>query len=235
MVRPVINPIPQPAEPRTELRHPDSVLFDLDGTLVDSRAAFVHSMNHALQAVGLAPHAPAELHGYLGPPIQETLTAHLHVPTELVGAVIAAYREHYAAHGAAETAVYPGIVALLERLHGRTRLAVATSKPEPTAAQMLHELGLDAFFEAICGPRLEATSEPKAVTVGRTLETLTQRAAVRRAVMVGDRLYDVIGAREHGLATIGVLWGVGSEAELRAAGAAALVASPGALPALLGL
>jgi phosphoglycolate phosphatase len=231
----MIGAIAQPAEADSGLTHPDSVLFDLDGTLIDSRAAFVHSMNHALQAVGLSPRAAAELHGYLGPPIQETLTAHLHVPAELLGPVIASYREHYAAHGAAETTVYPGIFDLLERLHGRVRLAVATSKPEPTAAQMLHELGLDAFFEAICGPRLEATSEPKAVTVGRALERLAERTEVRRAVMVGDRLYDVIGARQHGLPTIGVLWGVGSEAELRGAGAAALLASPDGLPALLGL
>jgi phosphoglycolate phosphatase len=235
MVRPVINPIAQPAEPRTGLRHPDSVLFDLDGTLVDSRAAFVHSMNHALQAVGLPPRAAAELHGYLGPPIHEALTAHMHVPSELVDPVIAGYREHYAAHGVAETAVSPGIGELLERLHGRVRLAVATSKPEPTAAHMLHELGLDRFFEAICGPGPEAVNEPKAVTVGRTLETLAQRALVRRAVMVGDRLYDVVGARQQGVPTIGVLWGVGGEAELRTAGAAALAASPGEIPALLGL
>ncbi len=231
----MIDPGTEPAGSATDLAHPDAVLFDLDGTLIDSRAAFVHAMNHALEAVGLSPRTAAELHGYLGPPIHETLTEHMRVPDALVEAIVAGYREHYAAHGAAETTVYPGIAELLKRLHGRVRLAVATSKPEPSATRMLRELGLARFFEAICGPELEAVNESKATTVGRALELLPRRAAVRRAVMVGDRLYDVIGAREHGLPTIGVLWGVGSEAELRAAGAAALVASPGALPALLGL
>ncbi|MGC9219879.1 MAG: HAD hydrolase-like protein [Solirubrobacteraceae bacterium] len=225
----------QLTDPDAVLTDPDAVLFDLDGTLIDSRTAFVHCMNHALTAVGLAPRTAAELHDYLGPPIHETLTDHMRVPGELVHAIVSAYRERYAVHGVAETAVYPGIVAMLELLHGHVRLAVATSKPGPSAAHMLHELGLDGFFEAICGPGLEAVNESKAVTVGRALETLAKRAALTRAVMVGDRLYDVLGARQHGLPTIGVLWGFGSEAELRAAGAAALVATPAAIPALIGL
>jgi len=246
VVRALSEPAPPPAglepsltsEPAraegSDLKHTYAVLFDLDGTLIDSRAAFASSLNHALVAAGLPPRAAAELQGYLGPPIHETLTEHMQVPGQLVDAIVAAYREHYVAHGAAQTAVYPGVVALLERLYGRVRLAVATSKPEPSATRVLEQLGLGGFFETICGPRLDAVNEPKAATVGQALSRLSARAPLERAVMVGDRLYDVLGARQHGLPTIGVLWGVGSEAELRAAGAAALAAAPAELPALLG-
>ncbi len=216
------------------MESPDTVLFDLDGTLVDSRDAYARSMNHALAAVGLPERPAAELHLQLGPPIHETLER-MRVPAALVEPVIAGYRRRYAAVGLEETRVYDGIAALLAHLRGRARLAVATSKPVTAAVGLLAGLGLAELFETICGPDPETANEPKAVTVGRALATLAQNAPVSRAVMVGDRCYDALGAHAHGLPMIGVLWGVGSSDELREAGADALVATPAEIPPLLGL
>ena len=108
------------------------------------------------------------------------------------------------------------------------------------AAMLLERLGLAELFDVISGPLPSAVNEPKAVTVAQALAALDGTVGFRSdgaksAVMVGDRSYDVIGAREHGLPTIGVLWGAGSEEELREAGAAALVAAPAEIPPLLGL
>jgi phosphoglycolate phosphatase len=112
------------------------------------------------------------------------------------------------------------------------RLAVATSKIATSAVMLLEHLGLAELFDVISGPLASALAEPKSVTVAQALAAL---GGPRQAVMVGDRRYDVEGAGEHGVPTIGVLWGAGSEQELRTAGAWQLVSSPDEIPPLIGL
>jgi phosphoglycolate phosphatase len=214
--------LPQPA---------DAVLFDLDGTIVDSRVPYTRSMNHALAEAGLPTHAPEDLYQYLGPPIHETLLR-LAVPPELVGTVLGVYRERYERYGLSETTIFEGIGDLLENLHGRVPLAVATSKVSTTVEPLLELLGLRGLFDTVAAPLPEAVSESKAATITTALAGLGGPA---RAVMVGDRSYDVVGAHEHAIPTIGVLWGVGGERELREAGAAALVRAPSEIPPLIGL
>lgn len=214
---------------------PDAVLFDLDGTIIDSRVPFTTSVNYALTAHGQPPREPEQLWHYLGPPTRITFTELLGDDERLVEEVLATYREHYDRTSAETTAVFDGVAELLHSLRGRVRLAVATSKIATSAVALLEHLGLADLFDVISGPPASALAEPKAVTVAQALAALADSAAVSSAVMIGDRLYDVEGAREHGLATIGVLWGAGSEQELRAAGAAAIVARPDEIPPLLGL
>lgn len=229
---------------------PDALLFDFDGTIVDSRAPYVHSLNHALAAVGLPTHAPQELHQYLGPPMHETLMA-LSVPPELEEPVSALYRERYAAHGLEETVVYDGVRELLEHLSGQLPLAVATSKVRTLAEPLLEHLGLWELFDVVCAASPEVVSEPKSATVAAALAALGGRVdggrpaghdattgsapRITAPIMIGDRRFDVEGAAVHGIPTIGVLWGAGSEQELRAAGAVALVREPAEIAALLGL
>jgi phosphoglycolate phosphatase len=211
---------------------PDAVLFDLDGTIIDSRVPFVNSMNYALAAHGQRQREPEELWHYLGPPTRITFTELLGDDDGLIDAALATYREHYARTSTRTTLVYPGIRELLQTLHGRVPLAIATSKIGTSAVMLLQHLGLAELFDVISGPEASALAEPKAVTVATALAEL---GGPSQAVMVGDRLYDVEGAREQGLPTIGVLWGAGSEQELRESGAAAIVAAPDEIPALLGV
>jgi phosphoglycolate phosphatase len=215
------------------MERPDAVLFDLDGTIIDSRVAFSDSMNYALAAYGRAQRAPEELWPYLGPPTHETFKQLLGDGDEqLINQAVVTYRAHYARHSAATTKVYAGIRELLGQLHGQVPLAVATSKVAPAAVALLEGLGLAEIFDAICGPQPEAVNESKAVTVGHALTALHQPG---RAVMIGDRFYDVVGAREHGIPTIGVLWGSGTADELREARADWIVATPDEIPPILGL
>ena len=211
---------------------PDAILFDLDGTIIDSRVPFVDSMNYALAAQGQRQRKPEELWKYLGPPTRVSFAELLGDDDQLINAALASYREHYAKTSADTTVVYDGIPELLRTLHGRVPLAVATSKVGTSAVMLLEHLGLADLFEVISGPAASAIAEPKAVTVASALAAL---GGPKQAVMVGDRLYDVEGARDRGLPTIGVLWGAGSEEELRDAGAAALVSSPDEIPPLLEL
>jgi phosphoglycolate phosphatase len=205
-----------------------TVIFDLDGVLVDSRAVFLSCVSYAFDKLGLPQRAPAELLPYLGPPFAYAFGELLGVPHDapIVAACIDGYRERYATASLTETTVEPGIPEALAALNGH-RLAVATSKPRAFAAPLLEAMGLSQHFEVIAGPELSARAEGKTQTLGRALEQL----GPTRAVMVGDRSFDVLAARAHGLASIGVTWGIGTPEELRGAGADRLIATPAELPA----
>jgi phosphoglycolate phosphatase len=206
----------------------DAVLFDLDGVLVDSRAAIAGCMNHALTANGFAPRRAEELHRFIGPPLAAgfaDLTGAAH-DSALVAACVAAYRDRYATASLRDTTVVPGIEGALAGLADDHALAVATSKAATFAEPILHALGLRRFFAAVAGPDTAALAEDKADTVARALDALGRP---EHAVMVGDRSFDVAAARAHGLAAIGVTWGIGDAAELAAADA--LVDDPADLAA----
>jgi phosphoglycolate phosphatase len=217
-----------------DLSSTDAVLFDLDGVLVDSRTAFVRSMNAALLEHGLTERAPAELTPYLGPPLHRTFAA-LAVEDgrgeEVVDGLVLSYRARYRTTMAAESAVFPGMAEALEQLAAAMPLVVATSKSQALAEPLLDQLGVLGHFQAVYGPSLQARDESKSLTIARAVEGL---AHARRPAMVGDRKFDVLGARAHGLPCVGVLWGIGSERELREAGAAVLVDEPADLVELFG-
>lgn len=214
--------------------HADAVLFDLDGVIVDSRVAFARCVNAALVAHGLPERPEHDLHRYLGPPVHETfhrLAGDVPDARALVQGCVDAYRARYRATAVAETSVMAGMPEALDAL-GRTRtLAVVTSKPKALADPLLQALGLRDRFVAVFGPSLEAEAEEKATTMARALDALPP---FERPVMVGDRRYDVVAAAAHGIPCIGALWGSGSEAELREAGAAALATTPADVVELLG-
>jgi phosphoglycolate phosphatase len=210
--------------------HADAVLFDLDGVLVDSRVAFARSINAALSEHGLPERPAADLHAYLGPPLHRTFAA-LGGGEEQVDALVLSYRARYRSAMAAESAVFDGIPEALAALAAAMPLVVATSKSRALAEPLLEQLGLRAYFRAVHGPSLQARDEAKSLTIARALQGLPH---ARRPVMVGDRKFDVLGARAHELPCVGVLWGIGTERELREAGAAALVRDPSELVSLLG-
>jgi phosphoglycolate phosphatase len=209
----------------------DAVLFDLDGVLVDSRRAFAASINAALAANGAETLPDEQLHPFLGPPLHETFETLLGGPGPAVDACVDAYRSRYREMAAAESAVFDGIPEALEELGARVPLVVATSKAQALAVPLLEALGVAHHFTGIAGPPLAARHETKGETMGRALAMLP--AGCARPVMVGDRKYDVLGAREHGMPCIGVLWGAGTAHELREAGADVLADAPADLPALL--
>jgi phosphoglycolate phosphatase len=211
---------------------PVAVLFDLDGVLIDSRVAIVRCIEHALRAVGAPLPPAAELERFIGPPLIDGF-AELAGP-DRAAACLAAYRERYVVSSLEETALVSGAREALAAVAAAAPVAVATSKPHAYAGPLCDRLGLSPFIRAIAGPDLDAPSEVKAVTVARAL-ALLDLAPGADAPLVGDRRHDVDAARANGLRCVGVLWGIGDEAELRDAGADPILTSPADLPAALGV
>jgi phosphoglycolate phosphatase len=207
------------------------VLFDLDGTLVDSTRGIWASVRHALSVLGRPEPDPPQLLAMVGPPLQDGFAGALGLPADEVPHAVAAYREHYAAGAVLDVDVHAGIPALLAALRADgVTLAVATSKPVVFAVRVLEHTGLRAAFAGVHGATLDGAVRSKADVVAAALAAFP---AAERPVLVGDRAEDVVGAAAHGLPCIGAGWGPAPAGELVAAGAAAVVATPGEVPAAL--
>ena len=213
--------------------HPQLVLFDLDGTLTDSAQGIVASFRHALTEIG-AQIPDGDLVGRIvGPPMRHTL--HTMGLGEQADAAMAAYRADYTTRGWSMNRLFVGIPDLLADLKAAgIRLAVATSKAEPTARRILTHFDLDPYFEVIAGASTDGTRSAKADVVAHALGQLAPLPD--RVVMIGDRSHDVEGAAAHGIGTIVVDWGYGHrDFEDADSGALAHVASVDDLREVLGV
>jgi len=210
------------------------VLFDLDGTLVDSTPGIWASIRVAAAALGLPEPTPGQLRSMVGPPLDDGFAGAFGLAADDVVRAVAAYREHYAAGAMFDAEVYAGVPDLLAGLRADGAvLAVATSKPEPFAVRVLDHVGLLAQFASVHGATLDGTVRHKDEVVAAALAAHPDGD---RPVLVGDRSHDVLGARAHGLPCIGAGWGPAPPGELAAAGAAAVAATPADVPgALAGL
>ena len=207
------------------------MLFDLDGTLVDSTPGIWASIRVAAAELGLPEPSSGQLRAMVGPPLEEGFAGAFGLLPDDVARAVAAYRAHYTAGAMFDAAVYPGVPELLDRLRadGAT-LAVATSKPEPFALRILDHVGLLPRFASVHGATLDGRVRHKDQVVAAALAAHPDGD---RPVLVGDRSHDVLGARAHGLPCIGAGWGPAPPGELAAAGAAAVAAAPGEVPGLL--
>lgn len=201
-----------------------TVLLDLDGTLVDSASGILGSLRAAFAELGLplpAGGLPATL---LGPPLYVTLPG---LVGDAAPAVLTTYRRIYGERGLLASPAFAGIDALLHDLadSGAT-LAVATSKAEPYAERIVAHRGWTDLLATVCGDTLDRQRPTKADVVGEVLRRLDHPTSV---IMVGDRLHDVVGAREHGVDCLGAGWGYAAPGELEEAGAVAVYADVGDL------
>jgi phosphoglycolate phosphatase len=162
----------------------------------------------------------------IGPPLKHSLARLLATDDEtLVEKALGLYRERFGTIGLFENGVYDGIPEVLEALNGKGHaLYVATSKPAIFARRIVAHFGLQCYFRDVYGSELDGTRADKARLIAHLLQNESMDGAA--SVMIGDRAYDMIGAKENGLSGFGVLWGYGSQDELETAGAQAIVATP---------
>ena len=196
-----------------------AILFDLDGTLTDSGEGIINSVIPALEHYGIAIPPREELRVFVGPPLHDTFLR-FGVPADQLENATKIYRSRYIPIGKFENAPYPGIPELLEMLKSQGhKLFVATSKPEPMAVEILEHFDLAQYLDRICGASMDTSRSSKEAVIAYLLE---QNGSAENMVMVGDTKYDVIGAKAHGIPTIGVSWGYGEIDEMLEAGAAAI-------------
>ncbi len=213
----------------------DTVLFDLDGTISDSGLGITRSVAYALSRFGIQVEDIRSLERFVGPPLADSFRDFYHFTLEQCAQGIAWYREYYREKGIHETECYPGICALLRRLHDSGRaVALATSKPTVFAEKIIEEYGVTDCFDLILGCELDGRRGKKTEVMTECLQRLgITKEKKDRTVMVGDRNYDVDGAKYCGIHSIAVTYGYAPPGELEAAGPDFTVHSTEQLAALL--
>ena len=192
-----------------------SILFDLDGTIVDSAPGITATLAYTFEQLGLPIPSPAELVAWVGPPILDSFRDLAGFTPEQSQRALTIYRPEYLRHGAFNATVYPGVEDVLKAIHASdVPLGLATSKPETPAKLILEHYDLVKYFDVITGASDDEVRSAKADVVEEALRRLVSIGAdVTRTVMVGDRSHDVHGAAAHDVPTIFVRWGYGSPAE----------------------
>jgi phosphoglycolate phosphatase len=205
------------------------VLFDVDGTLVDSTEPILTALNAALVDNALPPVSADELWKFVGPPIHQALQSVMKdwgENTDLVPKLVSDFRKVYRPLSLELAATYPGVSEMLADMSQVARLGVVTSKPAAYARPILERLDFAEYFEVIEGPDIGTEVEPKATTLRRGLTAMEVESSEGQILMVGDRRQDVEAGRACNVQTVGVTWGFGSPEELESAAADTVINRP---------
>jgi len=207
-----------------------TVFFDLDGTLTEPKVGITVSIQYALERLGAEVPEADDLDWCIGPPLLESLATLAGADQSLEALNL--YRERFSVEGLYENTIYPGIADMLSCLsESDVQLCVASSKPRIYVCKILEYFELTGFFTKIFGSELDGTRGDKSDLLRFALTESQSDAST--SVMVGDRKHDIVGAKNNNITAIGVLYGYGSEIELKQAGARHLADSPESLLSLL--
>lgn len=213
------------------MSRPDAAacLLDLDGTLIDSRPGIKASCEAALRALGHVPDPAFDVTPLIGPPMPQVMRRLLErYCDDRFDAGIEAYRAHYGEIGMHQAVVYPGIASAVRQLAARARCLVVTSKRSVFARHIVAALEFADAIQGVYGTEADGSLDDKAQLIAAVLRA--EGLDSDTAVMIGDRVHDIIGAQNNGMRAIGVLWGYGTRDELEQAGADALAGTPTELP-----
>lgn len=193
------------------MQHYDAILFDVDGTLIDSAPGILSTLREVFDKMGVDT-TNVDLRRYLGPPLRKSFGEHFAEPKKIELAT-ELYRQSYAVKGSHACAPYPGAVELLRRLREAGRIVcTATSKPTEVVEPILQEQGLAPYIDFIGGASMDETRDTKTDVVRYVLSQ--PLLAGKRVLMVGDRNDDMRGAADCGLDKAAALYGYGSREEL---------------------
>ncbi len=210
----------------------DHIFFDLDGTLTDPGVGITNAIMYARKKRGLDPGRNEDYYKFIGPPMPQSFVEYWGVSLDEAKAILADYREYYAPKGIFENSVYPGIPQALAALQAAgCKLYVATSKPTYMSEQIVERFGLAQYFLTVSGSDPDRADSTKADVIRAARDKFGIDMA--RAVMVGDRSFDALGAAQCGIPCVGVGYGYGSREELLSAGAEYVAGTPADLAAYL--
>lgn len=198
------------------------ILFDLDGTLTNSEEGIIKCVRYALDKLGREIPGEEDLLKFIGPPLVDSFRDIMGMTKEEEAHATAVYRERYNVTGLFENKVYDGMEELLRTLSKEGyHLAVATSKPQMPTEEILKHFHLDTYFEVIVGSSLDHTRDTKTAVMLEALKQLgvDSEDKKKKALMIGDRKFDILGAKECGIASLGVYYGFAPANELEENGA----------------
>ena len=199
-----------------ELKKLHNVLFDLDGTLVDSSKTILDSVFHALETLGVDPQSGPDVRSLIGMPLFDIFVGQYGMAEDRAQLAIDHYREYYEQLNQAGTTVFAGVRdGLAELQENGLQLFIATVKPTSIAEKVLSDLGLLEHFAGVAGASMGPERRDKTSIIAHALSTFGLNAG--RSVMVGDRDQDILGARANGLPSMAVTYGFGHRDELAAA------------------
>lgn len=198
------------------------IFMDLDGTISDPKEGITKAVAHALSYYGIQVENLDTLEKFIGPPLLDSFRDIYGFSEEQSREAVEKYREYFSRQGLFENVLYDGMKELLEEIGSQGKeLVIATSKPEVYTTQILEYFGIRQYFHFVAGSTLDGSRSKKGDVIRYALDSLKIKAD--QAVMVGDRKYDVTGAKENDMYVIGVLYGYGDRAELETAGADCIV------------
>ncbi len=209
------------------------ILFDMDGTITDSYEGIINALVYSLKEMGIEPD-PDRYREAIGPPLKHTYMGVYGMSAEESERAIKIYRRYYDEKGYAENKLYDGVADMLHTLHAHDKkLMIATSKDEVIAEKIVTHFGLSSYFYFVAGTNDDGLRNDRAPSIRSSKEDVIRYILSsndikdpEKTVMVGDRAYDMIAAKNLGLQTIGVLYGFGSGEELLSAGADHLAKYP---------
>lgn len=191
-----------------------TVLFDLDGTIIDSALGITTCTQYALRSFGIEETDFTKLRRFIGPPLMDSFPRYYQFSQEQARAAVEKYRERYHTIGIFECELYPDVEIVLRQLksHGY-QIALASSKPEVACKRILEHFGIDTYFDEIVGATLDGRIDTKIEVLCEVLQRVPI-ADKKEVLLVGDTIFDAVGAKEAGIDCIGVSYGFGTREEL---------------------
>ena len=209
----------------------NNILFDLDGTITDSGEGIINSTRYALNELGVDISEGENLQKFIGPPLKDSFKKFYHFDEKKAKEGLIKFREYFEKYGMFENNLYYGIEEVLKKIKEEGKnIILATSKPEVYARKILKHFKLDRYFDIIAGSDFEETRVKKEDVIKYALnelqEIVNESIDLKDCIMIGDREYDIIGAKKNGIKCIGVLYGYGNIAELTKVNADFLIKKP---------
>lgn len=196
----------------------EAVIFDFDGTICDTGIGIKKSAKYALDSFNIPSEDWQELDFFIGPPLLVTFQERYNQSASEADELVIKFRERYSKTGLYESELYNGIENLLSGLKANgIKIGIASSKPQDFVETLLDKFGIAKYFDSICAVSFNADCESKQSIISRCLTELNIPA--NKALMVGDRFYDIDGAKANLIDSVGVLWGYGNKFEFIESGA----------------
>lgn len=210
-----------------------TILFDLDGTLTDPALGITNSVMHALEYYNIHVKERSELFKFIGPPLIDSFTKYYSFDENKAREAVTKYREYFSTKGLFENEVYPGVTDMLNKLKAAgKKVVLATSKPDEFSIKILKHFNLYEYFDFCACSTMDETRTKKTEVIEYGLENIDEKDK-SKILMIGDREYDIFGAKNCGLDSVGVLYGYGNQKEFEDAGATYIIESVEALTKFL--